>query len=99
MTQSCWTLRADSGFLMAPDPVEDLTQVEVPLDDGVIEELLALARSLPNRIEEKTIRQDLLALKALDMTPVAEVQVKDEVVVSERSVPAAVGELYQAELF
>lgn len=74
MTQSCWTLRADSGFLLAPDPVEDLTQVDVPLDDGVIEELLALARSLPSRIEEKTIRKDLLALKALDMAPVAKVQ-------------------------
>lgn len=74
MTQTCWTLRPESGFLLAPDPIEDLTRVEVSLDDGVIEELLALARSLPNRVEARTIRRDLVGLAQFDMTPVAEVQ-------------------------
>ncbi|MEM7525843.1 MAG: hypothetical protein AAF360_19230 [Pseudomonadota bacterium] len=72
MNQSCWTHRAESGFLLSPDPIEDLAEVDQPLDRAVVEELLSIARSIPRRIQEATIRRDFGALGRFDMTPVCE---------------------------
>lgn len=47
--------------------------MDQPLDRGMIEELLEVARTIPRRIEAKTIRDDLNALAQFDMAAVADV--------------------------
>jgi len=73
MTQTCWTVTRDAGFLITPDPIEDLITVDLPLDTEVTQNLMHLATSIPERIRAMTIRGDLSALQTHDMTPVQEV--------------------------
>ena len=73
MIQTCWTVAPQSGFLLSPDPIEDLTKVKQPLDNDVVEELLDMARTLPKRIKTQTIRRDLQNMATFDMAAIAEV--------------------------
>lgn len=74
MNQACWTPSSGTGFLMAPDPIENLNTVDNPLDPGVTGALLDVASSLPVRIERGTIRADLQSMQVFDMAPMAEVK-------------------------
>ncbi|MGB0506782.1 MAG: hypothetical protein ACPGGK_11370 [Pikeienuella sp.] len=73
MNQACWTPSPNTGFLMAPDPIEDLSAIDHPLDAGAVAELLDKARSLPALIEAGAIRYDLQAMPVFDMASIAEV--------------------------
>ncbi len=73
MTQACWTPTAETGFLMNPDPIEDLTSVDLPLEADAVAELMDKARRLPALIEAQTIRSDLQSMPVFDMAPIAEV--------------------------
>ena len=58
---------------MSPDPIEDLNTVDLPLASEVCGELMDKARSLPTRIADQTIRNDLQSMLVFDMAPVVEV--------------------------
>lgn len=73
MTQACWTPTAATGFLMTPDPIEDLNTVDLPLDAGAVGELMDKARSVPAMISAQTLRRDLGAMPVFDMSAMAEV--------------------------
>lgn len=73
MIQTCWTVTSNTGFLMSPDPIEDLASVDPPLAQGAVDELMDMAKTLPTRIVGKTIRTDLQAMPTFDMAGVAEV--------------------------
>lgn len=73
MDQQCWTPTAETGFLMSPDPIEDLAAVDQPLGTVAIDQLLDMARTLPARIENRSIRADIKAMPVFDMSPIAEV--------------------------
>lgn len=73
MTQDCWTPTRATGFLMAPDPIEDLGRVDQPLNAEATGQLMDIARTLPARIARRSIRDDLRAMPVFDMAPIAEV--------------------------
>ena len=73
MDQLCWTPTAETGFLLSPDPIEDLERVDQPLSGDATGQLLDIARTLPARIESQTIRVDIRAMPVFDMTQIAEV--------------------------
>jgi len=58
---------------MSPDPIEDLASVDQPLGTVATDQLLDMARTLPARIKNQTIRADVKAMHVFDMSPIADV--------------------------
>lgn len=73
MDQLCWTPSPETGFLISPDPIEDLARVDQPLSTQATRALMDLGRTLPARIARGSIRADLQALPVFEMTSIAEV--------------------------
>lgn len=59
---------------MNPDPIADLTRIETPLSDHVVEHLQELATSLPQLIASGEIRPTLASLPIYDLSPLREAE-------------------------
>ena len=73
MNQNSWQIRPESGFLMSPDPLVDLSTVETPLANEITGQLQDLADRLLELIQTRQIRPELVALPVHDLTPLGEV--------------------------
>jgi indoleamine 2,3-dioxygenase len=76
MNQTCWSIWPDRGFLINPDPIEDITQVS-GLDELVPREALQhiqhISSDLPNLLQSRQIRKTLDALPVYDLSMVRHV--------------------------
>ncbi len=70
MTQSCWGVWPDRGFLIHSDPL--LSLIDSGLGDAVAEHLEAIMAELPDLIEAGQIRTTLEALPVYDVQPLIE---------------------------
>lgn len=68
MNQSCWSIQEETGFLLNPDPIVDITAVSTPFDKETAETLQALANTIPKRIANKTLRYAVQQLPTFNMT-------------------------------
>ena len=67
MNQVCWTPHPNSGFLMCPDPIADLSACDAPIDAGQSALLQELAAALPDLIRTKRVRSVLDELPIVEM--------------------------------
>jgi indoleamine 2,3-dioxygenase len=77
MNQNCWDIWPDRGFLMNPDPIVYLSQVDgldalVPSE--AIEHIEQVSFNLPDLLEGRQIRQTLAKLPAYDLSVLRDVQ-------------------------
>ncbi len=54
---------------MNPDPISDLTKVDIPLKTDTIAQLQSVAENIPPLIHSHQLRETLLALPVVDMAP------------------------------
>jgi len=73
MKQNCWEIREKNGFLMSPDPLAELSEVEIPLLSETTEHLQELADTLPILISTRQVRPVLAALPIYEMALLNEV--------------------------
>jgi len=65
----CWEFSRSQGFLIGPDPVADLRQVETGLDQGQVEAVQEMSDALPALIGEGQLRSQLDQLPVVAMSP------------------------------
>lgn len=70
MTNSCWDITAEHGFLIHPDPIHDLGAVDSGLDDVTVEHIETIASDLPDLIADGYIREVLENLPIYDFSVV-----------------------------
>ena len=68
MEQDCWKPQKESGFLMHPDPVADISACDAPIDAGHSSLLQELATGLPDLIRRKRLRAALDDLPIVDLS-------------------------------
>lgn len=68
MHQTCWTVNPETGFLMNPDPVFDLSTVTSKLPSDVSTTLEDLAGRLPALIKAHHLRPELNELEVFDVS-------------------------------
>ena len=68
MNHDCWTPRRESGFLMSPDPIVDISKCDSPLDSDTSEQLQSLGLSLSTLIANDRLRSTMEELPVFDMT-------------------------------
>jgi len=66
MQQTCWQIRPDWGFLIYPEPLVSLQNLEIGLDDSNISHLESVAGDLPNLLENGTVRNVLDDIPLVD---------------------------------
>src|SRR5690348_7522357 len=66
-----WQVTPERGFLMAPDPLRHLAQVESRIPEEVIDQLESLAAELPTLLENGGLRQTFDKLPVLDFAYLA----------------------------
>lgn len=72
MHTDCWTVTAEHGFLIHPDPINDLARVENGLDDETVEHLETIVEDLPDLIVDGFVREVLDSLPIFDFAVVLE---------------------------
>lgn len=68
MLQNCWNPENDTGFLMSPDPVSDLSAMNTGLAQPVSSSLEDLAGRLPDLIKSGALRAVLTELEPFDVS-------------------------------
>ena len=68
MNQDCWTPGRETGFLMHPDPIADISNCDSPLDPDSAEQLQSLAQNLPALIANGRLRSTIDELPVFDLT-------------------------------
>ncbi len=66
-----WQVTPERGFLMTPDPLRHLAQVESRIPEEVIDQLESLAAELPTLLENGGLRQTFDKLPVLDFAYLA----------------------------
>lgn len=69
MTDNCWQVTADNGFLISPDPLTDLGLVETGLNEAIVETLESIAEDLPDLILGGYVRDVMAELPVFDLAP------------------------------
>ena len=72
MNHDCWTPRSESGFLMNPDPIADISTCSSPLETDAAEELQSLGDGLPQLISSARLRPTAEQLPVFDMSGLRE---------------------------
>lgn len=70
MTQNCWQVTPEHGFLIYPDPIPDLGAVDSGLGEHVVEHLETIATDLPDLIADGFVREVLDSLPVFDFSVV-----------------------------
>jgi len=70
MTNTCWDVTAEHGFLIYPDPIHDLGAVDSGLDEATVEHIETIASDLPDLIADGYIREVLEDLPIYDFSVV-----------------------------
>lgn len=68
MNYDCWTPRAESGFLMNPDPIADISRCDSPLRPDEAEQLQSLGVELPALIASQRLRPAAEELPVFEMS-------------------------------
>ncbi len=68
MRQDCWNPQKDTGFLMSPDPVSDLSTVASGLPQNVSSTLEDIAGQLPALIKSGNLRPQMRELDPYDVS-------------------------------
>jgi len=68
MQQSCWNPERDTGFLMSPDPVSDLSVIATGLPANVSTTLEDIAGQLPTLIKTGNLRPTMRELEPFDVS-------------------------------
>lgn len=74
MIQTCWNFDQESGFLLSPDPIKDLRSAVHPFEACVTDELMTAAESIPQWIEQGSVRTHLMTLPEFNLTRAEEVE-------------------------
>jgi len=68
MTNSCWQITPENGFLIYPEPIHDLGAVDSGLDEAIVEHIETIASDLPDLIADGYIREVLDNLPVYDFS-------------------------------
>jgi indoleamine 2,3-dioxygenase len=68
MTDNCWQITPENGFLIYPDPLHDLGAVDSGLSEAIVEHLETIASDLPDLIADGYIREVLDNLPTYDFS-------------------------------
>lgn len=73
MKQLCWQVTKNSGFLMNPDPIANLSTIDTAIPNHITQHLQELAVTLPELISSRQVRPVLDKLATYDMSPLLDV--------------------------
>jgi Indoleamine 2,3-dioxygenase len=71
MNPTAWQVSPDRGFLMNPDPLRHLAQVESRIPEDILDQLESLAADLPALLENGRLRLTLDSLPVFDFAHLA----------------------------
>ena len=72
MKHACWNFTDDTGFLIAPDPVCSLSDIDTGISNEAAEHLQQTAEALPELIATRKLRGELAKMPRYNLSPLKE---------------------------